>query len=132
MRIEFDNPAFERALKSYFSGWTGRSVCAVDDDGAVLGGCGFSPVSRGTTSAYILGLRKGWATRAFYAAMLRFPFVTMGAQKCFAHSGPNVRSENINKHLGMTKMLDGVYVMTAETALQKADAFEDGGRKIQP
>lgn len=104
MRFEKNNPKYEKALRTYFDKALQnvpiQSICAIDDDGKILGGCGFSPVRNGRTSAFILALNKKWATRETYAAIMRFPFEEMGAEVVEANVGSNVRSRNCCVKMG--------------------------------
>lgn len=111
MKFEKNNPRYEKALRTYFDKVLQnvpiQSICAVDDDGTILGGCGFSPVRNGRTSAFLLALNKRWATRETYAAIMRFPFEEMGAEFVDANVGSNVRSRNCCVKMGGCSSEDG-------------------------
>lgn len=131
MRIEKDNARFNAALKAYFDSQglhsvRFRSVCAVDDDGTILGGCGFSPVRKGRTVCYLLGLRKGWATRQTYAAIMRFPFEDLGADYVDARTGKNHLSRNCAMQMGGVLSEDGNSLTFEKEATLKraAEAME--------
>ena len=54
MKFEKNNPKYEKALRTYFDKVLQnvpiQSICAIDDDGKILGGCGFlriTPLSGG-------------------------------------------------------------------------------------
>lgn len=84
MRFEEDNSKYNTALKTYFAILKDRpfhSICAIDDDGKILGGCGFSPVINGITTCYLLALDKRWATKEVYSKIQGYPFLTLGAEK---------------------------------------------------
>lgn len=101
MRIEKDHPGFLKALKAAFKNDSiSRCVCAVDDAGTVLGGCGFSKVVNGVTYGYLLGLQKNWASREIYAAIMSFPFEDLKADKAIANVGFNRLSYNCCIKLG--------------------------------
>lgn len=86
MSIAFDDARFNKALKSYFSdaSFEFRSVCSLDKQGTVLGGCGFSPVESGDTYAYILRLYPRWATTEAYKEIMKYPFLVLGAKRVLA------------------------------------------------
>lgn len=104
MKFEKNNPRYEKAPRTYFDkalkGVPIQSVCAIDDDGTILGWCGFSPVRNGRTSAFLLALNKRWATKETYSAIMRFPFEEMGAEFVDASVGSNVRSRNCCVKMG--------------------------------
>lgn len=118
--IVFDHPGFKKALKSYFNTDVERNVCVCDDEGKVLAGCGFSKVVNGQTGAFLLRLLPNWASKEFYAAMLRFPFETMGAEKCVARVGKNRKSANVCRHLGGEIQKDGSFLFEKEKALRNS------------
>lgn len=108
MRIEKDNPGFLKALNTYFTTTdVKRCVCAIDDNGVVLGGCGFTNVVNGVTYGYLLGLQKGWASREIYAAIMRFPFEDIKANDVIAYVGKNKISYNCCIKLGGIPNGDG-------------------------
>lgn len=84
MRIEYDNTRFNRALTKYFDTHyeTFKSLCSVSDTNEILGGCGFLPVdSEGITYIYLLRLNVNWPSVELYKAMMRYPFLTLGAKR---------------------------------------------------
>ena len=124
MRFEKNNPRYEKALRTYFDKALQnvpiQSICAVDDDGTILGGCGFSPVRNGRTSAFLLALNKKWATRETYAAIMRFPFEEMGADVVDANVGLNVRSRNVCVKMGGQKYENGKTFLFTEKDIRMA------------
>ena len=129
MRFEKNNPRYEKALRTYFDKALQnvpiQSICAVDDDGTILGGCGFSPVRNGRTSAFLLALNKKWATRETYAAIMRFPFEEMGAEVVVASVGSNVRSRNCCVKMGGRSSLGGErsFVFVKNETIRAAGGF---------
>ena len=84
MRFEEDNPNYAKAVRAFFAILKDRpfhSICAIDDDGTILGGCAFSPVVNGMTTCYLLALDKRWATKEIYSKIQGYPFLTLGAEK---------------------------------------------------
>lgn len=124
MRIVYDFSPFNRALRAMWSHWDGRSVCAVDENG-VIGGCGFSYVRDGKTSAFILGLRPRWASRELYAAIMRLP-ILMGAETIIASCGSNTHSQAVCRQMGGSKGKGGQYTFTKEGLLKRAMEIENG------
>lgn len=124
MRVVYDYPPFKRALKAMWPRFEGRCVCAVDERG-ILGGCGFlSPVERGRTSAFILGLRPAWASREIYAAIMRLP-QAMGAETIFASCGDNLRSQSVCRQMRGEDVGGGNFEFTSEGLLKRAKEIED-------
>lgn len=126
MRIEKDNPGFLKALNTYFTTTDVKHcVCVIDDNGVVLGGCGFSNVVNGVTYGYLLGLQKGWASREIYAAIMRYPFETLGADFAVANVKKNKRTYNCCLKLGGVPNRNGTrFVFTKERNYQMADDLE--------
>lgn len=122
MEIKYDYPPFQKALKAMWPGFNGRSVCSVEN-GAVLGGCGFSPVVDGVTHGFLLSIADKWASRRLYSEILRFPFSVMGADTAIAGVRGNVRSRNVVVTLGGFEANDGTFVFRRDSALEKAGMF---------
>ena len=123
MRIVYDYPPYKRALKAMWPKFEGRCVCAVDERG-ILGGCGVTKVVDGRTSAFILGIRHGWASRSLYAAIMRLP-VEMGAEEVVANCGRNTRSQAVCRQMGLSEVGAGVFKATSEGLLKRAKEIED-------
>lgn len=124
MRFEKNNPRYEKALRTYFDkalkGVPIQSICAIDDDGKILGGCGFSPVRNGRTSAFLLALNKKWATRETYSAIMRFPFEEMGAEVVDANVGSNIRSRNCCLKMGGMLLGENFFIFSKVNTLREA------------
>ena len=108
MRIVFNNAQYNKALKSYFASadFEFCSVCAINEKGAILGGCGFSPVKNNTTYVYILALNPKWASIELYKEIMKFPFITMNADIVLAVVH-NKAAINIGLRMGGTITNDG-------------------------
>ena len=117
MTIVFDHPGFKKAISSFFKSDVARNICVVED-GKLLAGCGFSKVKDGKTYAFLLRLHPAWASKEFYAALLRFPFEQMGAEQCIARVGTNQKSTRVCERLGGVKQKDGAFLFTKEKSLK--------------
>lgn len=125
MTIVFDHPGFKKAIDSFFKAEVARNICVVEGD-KLLAGCGFSKVKDGKTYAYLLRLRPAWASKDFYAALLRFPFEQMGVEECIAKVGTNVKSTRVCEHLGGVKQKDGIFIFEKTKALKDSvEVFGD-------
>lgn len=129
MKFEKNNPKYEKALRTYFDKALQnvpiQSICAIDDDGKILGGCGFTAVRNGTTYGFLLALDKKWATRETYAAIMRFPFEDMGAKVVVANVGSNVRSRNCCVKMGGQVYENGKAFLFTEKDIRVAIAELD-------
>lgn len=123
MRIVYDYPPFKRALTAMWPQFAGRCVCVVDERG-ILGGCGFSTVKQGCTSAFILGLRPAWASREIYANIMRLPHA-MGAETIFATCGNNLRSQSVCRQMRGKDIGGGNFEFTSEGLLKRAREIEN-------
>lgn len=123
MKIVYDYPPYKRALKAMWPQFAGRCVCAVDERG-ILGGCGFSTVKQGCTSAFILGLRPAWASREIYASIMRLPHA-MGAETIFATCGDNKRSQAVCRQMHGIELGAGCFKWSKKELLKRAKEIEN-------
>ena len=128
MRFEENNSNYNKALKTYFSFLKNRpfhSICAIDDDGKILGGCGFSPVINGMTTCYLLALDKKWATKEVYKAIMLYPFNKLKANIVKAIINNNTRSKNVALHMGgQYSSSDKVILLYKEDVLKQVQKYE--------
>lgn len=123
MKFEKNNPKYEKALRTYFdkalNGVPIQSICAIDDDGKILGGCGFTAVVGGTTHCFLLALDKGWATKEIYSKIQGFPFLELGAERVVATAKPGSKAMQIALANGATLGEDGrSLVFTKEKTME--------------
>lgn len=125
MKIVYNYPPFQKALKALWPQFTGTSVCAVEN-GKPLGGCGFSPVQKGITSGWLLSLTPKWASKDIYVAIMRFPFDVLGAKKVIAVTGGSIASSLVCRRLGGKEVEPNHFVFTkADCELAERRLLED-------
>lgn len=123
MKFEKNNPKYEKALRTYFDkalkGVPIQSICAVDDDGTILGGCGFSPVVNGATHCFLLALDDRWRTKEIYSKIQGFPFLELGAERVVTTAKPGSKAMQIALANGATLGEDGrSLVFTKEKTME--------------
>ena len=117
MKIEYDNHRFRSILEGYFQKSIEHNICSIDNDGKILGGCGFSKVLNKESYAFILKVRQNWASKELYNEILKYPFLTLNAEKVYAIVRDNIASENVCKHLAGIKIAKNKFLFEKETAL---------------
>ena len=120
MKIEYDNHRFRSILEGYFQKSIEHNVCAINETGKILGGCGFSEVFNKESYAFILKVRQNWASKELYSEILKYPFLILGAEKVYAIVRDNIASENICKHLNGSNIANYKFLFEKETALATA------------
>ena len=125
MKIEYDNHRFRSILEGYFQKSIEHNVCSINDAGKILGGCGFSKVLNKESYAFILKVRQNWASKELYSEILKYPFLTLNAEKVFAVvEKENIKSNNVCKHLKGIKVNNTKYLFEKETSIELANSFE--------
>lgn len=126
MRFEEDNSNYNKALKAFFTILKDRpfhSICAIDDDGKILGGCGFSPVKNGETTCYLLALDKKWANKEVYKIIMQYPFKVLKANSVIAIVN-NKLSRNTAINMGGTSLSNKMIFLYKKDVLNRLKKYE--------
>lgn len=126
MRFEENNSNYNKALKAFFTILKDRpfhSICAIDDDGKILGGCAFSPVKNGETTCYLLALDKKWANKEVYKIIMQYPFKVLKANSVIAIVN-NKLSRNTAINMGGTSLSNKMIFLYKKDVLNRLKKYE--------
>lgn len=126
MRFEENNKNYAKAIRTFFPILKNRpfnSICAIDDNEMILGGCAFSPVVNGETTCYLLALNKKWATKEVYKIIMQYPFKVLKANSVIAIVN-NKLSRNTAINMGGTSLSNKMIFLYKKDVLNRLKKYE--------